>query len=138
MKKWELYALRFGAIQGIMMSLYHFTLPVQFGWAQYMPVEAPTVTWALFALNNYFSFNLLMVSSIFGYLLFAKKDVVLPILILSILLIVFWTFSVAYQLAEPMPLPTSLNWLGYLLPGLALGNALVVGIPAWRFGRRAR
>ena len=136
MSKWELYALRFGAIQGIIMSLYHFTRPAQFGWAQFMPADAPTVTWALYALNSYFSFNLLMVSSVFGYFLFRKKHLKLQILVLSTLSIAFWSFSVVYQLMEPMPLPGSLDWLGLLLPGLALGNALVIGVPTWRMGRR--
>ena len=138
MNKWESRALRFGAIQGVLMAIYHFTLPYQFGWAQHLPEGIDTIVWALFALNSYFSFNLLVASALFGYFVFFKRDALLPILMLALLLTSFWTFSFGYQLVEPMPLPLRLNWLSYLLPGLALANAFIVGLPAWRIGHRYR
>jgi hypothetical protein len=104
-------------------------LPAQFGWAQYVPAGAPTVGWALFALNNYFSFNLLMISAAFGFLTFFRKDDNGAVPLLALLLTSFWTFSFVYQLVRPMPLPDNLDWLGVLLPALALGNAIVVGVP---------
>jgi hypothetical protein len=136
MKEWEFLALRFAAIQGLLMALYHLMLPQQFGWASYVPEGAPTVGWALFALNNYFSFNLLMISTSFAYFVFVRRDALLRILLLAFLLASFWTFSFGYQVVRPMPLPNNLSWLGYFLPGLALGNALIVGLPAWRIARR--
>ncbi|MCZ6834538.1 MAG: hypothetical protein O7G85_02075 [Planctomycetota bacterium] len=138
MKNLELYLLRFGAIQTLAMAVYHFFLPMQFGWAEYVPESAPTIGWALFALNAYFSFNLLVMGGFFAYFVFTKPKGNKRVLTFAMMVLLFWLFSFAYQLIRPMPLPENLNWLSYLLPGLALANAMIIGVPTIRIMMRKR
>ncbi|HAA14960.1 MAG TPA: hypothetical protein DCE41_26020, partial [Cytophagales bacterium] len=89
--------------------------------------------WALFALNHYFSFTLLLLTIPLLTTLFKKRTTPRPLS--TILLTLFWAFSGTYQLIEPMTLPTSLLWLSYLLAGLAWTNALIL---AWGARRLVR
>ncbi|HAA20752.1 MAG TPA: hypothetical protein DCR93_29140 [Cytophagales bacterium] len=125
--------LQFGTLQTLLMALYHFLLPYQFQWASAMPTGAPTLRWALFALNHYFSFTLLLLTIPLLTTLFKKRTTPRPLS--TILLTLFWAFSGTYQLIEPMTLPTSLLWLSYLLAGLAWTNALIL---AWGARRLVR
>ncbi|MGB0838421.1 MAG: hypothetical protein ACPGRE_10000 [Flavobacteriaceae bacterium] len=115
---------KFIAFQAIAMALYHFYLPYQFQWFNFLDQTSPTINWALIALNNYFSFNLLVLGLA---VLFYKKSK-LPVLLLTI----FWTFSFIYQIYSPMPIPKHLNFLVWLLPSLALGNAFLALVYIWK------
>ena len=62
MKKINRNLLIIGSFQTIVMSTYHFFIPYQYKWGSFISGAAETINWALFGLNNYFSFNLLVVS----------------------------------------------------------------------------
>ena len=129
MKPLHLKLLKLGAIQTVLIAVYHFFIPFQFSWDDFLSEGAPTINWSLYALNNYFSFNLLIVSVFLLYHIFYKKEHLQTIKMLSIIAMLFWFFSAIYQIIEPMPLPMSLSWLGYILPGLALINIGIFSIP---------
>ncbi|OUR97729.1 hypothetical protein A9Q86_16080 [Flavobacteriales bacterium 33_180_T64] len=129
MKKSQTLLLKIAAIQTLLMAIYHFFIPFQFQWSNFLTNDAPTINWSLYALNNYFSFNLLIVALFLVYHLLYKKQQLQTIKVLSIIATLFWCFSAVYQIIEPMPLPVSLSWLGYALPGLALINIGIFSVP---------
>lgn len=125
----NLWLLKFGAFQTILMGLYHFYIPFQYNWGNYLDEQSPTINWSLYSLNNYFSFNLLIVSLFLGYFLLKRKENTSVIKVLSSIILLFWIFSVLYQIIDPMPLPANLQWIGYLLIGVAAFNAMIFLIP---------
>jgi len=129
MKPIHLKLLKLGAIQTVLIATYHFFIPFQFNWGNFLTEGAPTINWSLYALNNYFSFNLLIVALFLLYHIIYKKEHLQTIKVLSIIAMFFWCFSAIYQIIEPMPLPVSLSWLGYILPGLALTNIGIFSVP---------
>lgn len=129
MNRRDLLLLKFGAVQAILMAVYHLYLPIQFQWRKYLNEGVETINWALFALNNYFSFNLLIVGIMLLFHLVLKKEQRHTIKVLTVVVLLFWIFSAVYQLVEPMPLPNSLSWLGMVLPGIAGANVIVLLIP---------
>lgn len=124
--------LLFGSIQTLAMAIYHFCIPFQFQWSQFLSDDIPTINWALYGLNNYFSFNLLVVSVFLLYHLKCKVDKLYTIKILTLIILSFWVFSIVYQLVKPMPLPESLQWLGIILPTIAFINIIIFCIPLKR------
>lgn len=131
MKSFQKKLLQFGAIQTMLMAIYHFFLPYQFQWKSYLSEDIPTINWALFALNDYFSFLLLLLSGTVLYYLRIKQGEKQTIQILAYLLLLFWAFSGIYQAIRPMPVPQNLAFLSLLLPGIALFNSLVFGFFLW-------
>ncbi len=129
MKTSHIRLLKLGAIQTLFMAVYHFFIPFQFNWGEFLLEGTATINWSLYALNNYFSFNLLIVALFLLYCLIIKKEQLHTLKILTSIIILFWCFSAIYQLIEPMPLPVYLEWLGYLLPGLAIINIGIFIIP---------
>jgi hypothetical protein len=129
MNKTNLFLLKFGTLQTVLMGLYHFYIPVQYSWKNYLEQKSPTINWSLFSLNNYFSFNLLVIALFLGYYLFRKKDNSEVIKILTSIIFLFWIFSTVYQLIEPMPLPEHLKWIGFILLGVAFVNGIIFFIP---------
>ncbi len=127
--KTNLFLLKFGTLQTIIMGLYHFYIPFQFNWANYLEQSSPTINWSLYSLNNYFSFNLLILALFLGRYLLKKKENFEIITVLASLIFMFWLFSTLYQLIEPMPLPEHLNWIGFILVGVAFINTLLFLTP---------
>ena len=129
MTKTNLFLIKFGTLQTILMGLYHFYIPFQFNWSNYLEQKSPTINWSLISLNNYFSFNLLVIALFLCYYLFKKQDKMEVIKILSSIILLFWVFSTVYQLIEPMPLPEHLKWIKLILLGVAFLNGLIFFIP---------
>jgi cellobiose-specific phosphotransferase system component IIC len=129
MTKANLFLLKLGTLQTVLMGLYHFYIPFQYNWSNYLEQKSPTINWSLFSLNNYFSFNLLVVAIFLGYYLLRKQDKKEVIKILTSIILLFWIFSTAYQLIEPMPLPEHLKWIGSILLVVAFLNGLIFIIP---------
>ena len=128
MNKSKLALLKFGAIQTLFMAIYHFFIPFQFQWGNYLLEHSPTINWSLYSLNNYFSFNLLILSLFLMYFVRSSKTNIQLVTVLSLLMLFFWIFSFAYQIIDPMPLPNRLRWLGIVLPSIALFNAILFGL----------
>lgn len=129
MNKLNKKLLTFGCLQTLAMAIYHFFIPFQFQWAQFLSGDIPTINWSLYALNNYFSFNLLVVSSFLLYHLIYKTKKLHTIKTLAVIALLFWVFSAAYQIITPMPLPSSLQWLGIVLPATAFINIAIFSVP---------
>ena len=129
MNKKELYLLRFGAFQTMGMAVYHFFLPTQFGWSNHIPESLATISWALLMLNNSFSFNLFILSGFLMYFAFNRQRNTQTLLVLTAAVLAFWIFSAVYQIAVPMPLPERLEWIGMLLPAVAVLNAAILAVP---------
>ncbi|MDC1067538.1 hypothetical protein OAQ99_00110 [Candidatus Kapabacteria bacterium] len=58
-----------------------------------------------------------------------QKENISVIKTLSSIILLFWIFSVLYQIIDPMPLPANLQWIGYLLIGVAVFNGMIFLIP---------
>lgn len=129
MKKHHDLLLKLGTLQTVFIALYHFFLPYQFQWGQHLSDDIPTINWSLYALNNYFSFDLLILALALAYHLYFKPEQFRSIQLLSLLTIGFWLFSAFYQTVWPMPLPQHLKWLGFVLPGVAVLNSIILAIP---------
>ncbi len=129
MTKTNSFLLKFGTLQTVLMGIYHFYIPFQFNWSNYLEHQSPTINWSLYSINNYFSFNLLIVALFLGYYLFKRQDSEEVIKVLTSLILLFWLFSISYQLFEPMPLPEHLKWIGLVLLGVAFINGLLFLIP---------
>jgi len=129
MTKTNSFLLKFGTLQTVLMGVYHFYIPFQYNWSNYLEQKSPTINWSLFSLNNYFSFNLLIITLFLGYYLFKRQDSKEVIKVLTSLILLFWIFSTVYQLIEPMPLPEHLTWIGFALLGVAFINGLIFLIP---------
>lgn len=129
MKKSNITLLKLGAIQTVLIAIYHFFIPFQFSWGNFLSKGTPTINWSLYALNNYFSFNLLIVAVFLMYHLLNKIEHIQTIKVLSVIAMLFWCFSAVYQLIDPMPLPKALNWLRYVLSGLAFINIGIFCVP---------
>ena len=113
----------------MIMGLYHFYIPFQFNWGNYLEQTSPAINWSLYSLNNYLSFNLLILALFLGRYLLSNKENIEIIKVLVALLFMFWLFSTLYQLIEPMPLPDNLKWIGFILIGVAFLNTLLFLIP---------
>jgi len=118
-----------GCFQTLAMTAYHFFIPFQFQWRQFLSDDIPTINWALFGLNNYFSFNLLVISVLLLYHLKYKIEKLYTIKILAVTTLMFWVFSFVYQIINPMPLPSSLQWVGIILPAIAFVNIIIFSVP---------
>ncbi|OEK02888.1 hypothetical protein BFP97_15750 [Roseivirga sp. 4D4] len=119
--------LKLGAIQTMLMAIYHFFIPIQFQWREYLDEGIPTINWALFTINNYFSFILLVLGFSLMYHLTNKHHNSEVLKTLSWILLLFWGFNTVYQIVEPMPLPARLGWLSWTLVGIsALNSGLFV------------
>lgn len=129
MKRINMILLKFGALQTLLMAVYHFFIPTQFDWNLYLEDHSPTINWSLLSLNNYFSYNLFVISLFLLYFLFKRQKNDSAIKILSLIILLFWLFSSIYQIVEPMPLPAHLQWLSYLLFGIAIFNSSLFVIP---------
>ncbi len=129
MTKTNTLLLKFGTLQTVLMGLYHFYIPFQYNWGNYLEQKSATINWSLYSLNNYFSFNLLILALFLGYYLLKKRNQTEVIKVLTSLIFLFWVFSSIYQLIEPMPLPEHLKWIGFILIGVALFNGLIFLIP---------
>ena len=129
MNKTNSLILKFGILQTVIMGLYHFYIPFQFNWGNYLEQTSPVINWSLYSLNNYFSFNLIILALFLGRYLISNKENIELIKVLTALLFMFWLFSTLYQLIEPMPLPEHLKWIGSILIGVAFLNTLLFLIP---------
>ncbi len=119
--------LKLGALQTVLIAIYHFFIPIQFQWRHYLDKGIPTINWALFTNNNYFSFILLVLGlSLMYHLKKNGNNETLKTLTLNLLL--FWAFNTVYQVIEPMPLPTRLSWLSWVLVGFSALNSGLFGL----------
>lgn len=118
-----------GCVQTLTMAIYHFFIPFQFQWAEFLSDNIPTINWSLYSLNNYFSFNLLILSMFLLYHLVKKTEKLHTIKILATIILLFWLFSLAYQVVAPMPLPDRMQWIRLLLFAIAAINIFVFIIP---------
>jgi len=123
--------LKLGTIQSLVMAVYHFFIPMQFQWGQYMDPSIPSINWATYTTNFYFSLMLLLIS---GFLLFLiiKRKHGLSMIILAYILGIFWLVNFIYLLFNPMPLPSRMHWLQGLFAAIALLNLVCFIIPLYK------
>ena len=129
MNKFNRKLIYFGCWQSLAMAIYHFFIPFQFQWHNYITDTSPTINWSLYALNNYFSFNLFVVAILLLFHLKFRSDKIYTIKVLVVCILAFWIFSAIYQFILPMPLPKRLLWLQIALPAIALFNTTLLGLP---------
>jgi len=120
--------LALAGLNSCCIALYHFVLPYHMGWRSGLADVADSLTWALFALN--FSWSLLVLLA--GILVlhaawlgpasgaFARRTVFTVGL--------FWAIHGVYTWVNPLPLPSSLSWLRWVLGAFP---AVVVALHWW-------
>jgi hypothetical protein len=104
------------------MGAYHFFLPTQFGWSAELANDA-MLRWALLSINSFCSF-LLVVGGVLTFVTSFQPrpwGVVANWMLLGMM--GFWIFNAVYQFVLPMPLPTSLAKLVWVLRGFAILTA---------------
>jgi hypothetical protein len=97
------------------MALYHSLLPWHMGWRQGLGGVPDSIVWALFALNFSWSLLVFLAGSLVIYAAmlgpgagtFARRTVFTVGL--------FWAIHGTYTWLNPLPLPSSLVWLRYVL-----------------------
>ena len=111
---WSVFLFPAGVL-GCSLALYHSVLPYHMGWRHGLGDAPDSIVWALFALN--FSWSVLVFLS--GCLViyagklgpgagaYARRTVFTVGL--------FWAIHGAYTWLNPLPLPSSLVWLRYVL-----------------------
>ena len=108
----------FLALAGVLscsMALYHSVLPYQMGWRQGLGGVPDSIVWALFALNFSWSLLVFLAGSLVIYAArlgpgagtYARRTVFTVGL--------FWAIHGTYTWLNPLPLPSPLMWLRYVL-----------------------
>ena len=117
--------LKFASVQGVLIGVYHIILPYQWNWYAYTADLPPMIEWSLYALNNFFSVLLILLS------LVAFREVIgrqegrgkIPLALMACLL--FWVIDCVYQVVVPVPAPPAYAFIKYLFFGAALLNAML-------------
>src|SRR5437016_1157996 len=120
------------------MAAYHFFLPTMFGWAAEVTSVHPTVSWALFSLNFFFSYVLLAlgVLTLLGALLRRTQE--WTYLAVAVAAAGFWLVNGSYQVMVPMPMPHRYVLWSYFLKAYAFAVALLYLIPVASIARAQR
>jgi len=120
------------------MASYHFFIPSAFGWARETVGLYPTIRWALFSINFFFSCLLLALgmTTIAGVVMRCVNEGTYLVVVVSGVL--FWLVNAGYQLLIPMPLPSSYAVLGYFLKSYAFGVAALLLIPLVQLIRKRK
>jgi len=112
-------------VLGCSLALYHSVLPYQMGWRQGLGDTPDSIVWALFALNFSWSVLVFLAGCLVIYAArlgpgagaYARRTVFTVGL--------FWMIHGAYTWLNPLPLPSALVWLRYVL-GLFPGAVVVL------------
>lgn len=108
-------SLVLAGVLGCSLALYHFVLPYQMGWRQGLGGVPDSLVWALFALN--FSWSVLVFLAgclvIYAARLGPEAGPYATGTVFTVGL--FWAIHGAYTWLNPLPLPSSLVWLRYVL-----------------------
>ena len=104
----------------IIMGFGHFFVPVFLPWEEHLQLTYPPLSWALYAMNFFFSF-LLTWGGLLTFVFFQKQTLRLWIVGGMAL---FWAASAVYLLVIPFPLPEA-RWVlpvySLLVAGLYVG-----------------
>jgi hypothetical protein len=127
-------AYRLGLLQTLLMGLYHFALPWQWQWSALTADWQPTLRWALFSLNGFFSYVLVLSSSLAWWHTRIEPGRA-PLPLVAFGFAGWWLFAFGWQTLWPMPLPAALGFLRWLLPLIALLNAALFLMATFRPAR---
>ena len=119
-----------GGVMSLAMGLYHFWLPVIFGWAKFMASEPGTIRWGHYSINFFFSFLLVWggTLSILAAFRWGRIDLFSAWAVFG--MASFWAVNLFYQLVIPMPLPESYRVVSRSLLAFALVTFLLHLVPA--------
>ena len=129
-KTWLVSLMLAAALQCGLAS-YHFALPYHMDWAHDHGLEAlpDSMVWALYILN--FSWSLLvLVTGILVACAALMGPTTSPFTRRALFAIgLFWAIHASYQALYPMPLPSRLLWLQFLLPALPAALTFLLWTP---------
>lgn len=123
------WSLSIAGFTGGSMALYHFVLPYHMGWRDGLVGTPDSIVWAVFALNFSWSLLVLLAEVLVLYAAkvgssagtFARRTVFTVGL--------FWAIHGAYTWLNPLPLPSSLLWLRYVLGAFPVVVVLLHWLP---------
>ena len=111
------------------LALYHTVLPYHMGWRQGLGGVPDSIVWALFALNFSWSVLVFLAGGLVIYAAklgpgagaYARRTVFMVGL--------FWAIHGAYTWLNPLPLPSSLVWLRYVLGLFPVAVVVLLWLP---------
>ena len=111
---WSVFLALAGALS-CSMALYHSVLPYQMGWRQGLGGVPDSIVWALFALNFSWSLLVFLAGSLVIYAarLGPRAETYARLTVFTVGL--FWAIHGTYTWLNPLPLPSPLMWLRYVL-----------------------
>ena len=106
------------------MALYHFWLPHAFHWGDVL-TKVPMVRWGLFIINA--SFSLLLLAGGLMSIAIAWRPTLRHGAGRWVILAMagYWLFNAAYQVLNPMPMPSRLAGLKWAFLGFGLSVAVL-------------
>ena len=136
MHKIEDILLKIAGTSSILIGSYHFVLPYQWQWGKVLNQLPEMIEWAVFAINFFMSF-LLLVLGIFTWraihLIKHKQTTDLSVLMIAAL---FWTQNFFYLSLNPPHIPEKLWFIKASFMGSAFLTAAFYIIPLFRLYKR--
>lgn len=107
MKPFTKIAILTATANSFLIGGYHLILPYQWGWHEHTSNLPGMIEWALYALNFLFSVLLILLASLGMFS--AQKKFGHPLISQAIFgsCALFWLADIGYQLAVPLPVPSS-------------------------------
>jgi len=99
------------------MGLYHFFLPTMFHWDHFLDAVPAPVHWGAIFLNLSFSALLVWGGALTVLVARRRRDRIARAIVIG--LGGYWLFNAIYQIASPLPVPSELAYVDWLLLGFA-------------------
>ena len=122
-----LILFRIGLVKSVLVTSYHFFLPIQFNWSKGLQQTPEILSWSLHTLNFDWSLMGLIFSLILLYFSFSKDQETHSKKVITIGFFSYWVVHTAYLMLNSAPLPSQLQWISYLFLGFALMTTTLIG-----------
>ena len=116
-------------------GLYHFFLPTQFHWAEYVHGE-PEPIWAIFAINAMLSFLMTWGGLTTIYIAVKRDTFGATARFVTLGMAVFWIFNASYQALRPPPFP-AVPRIGFQALAIFIALVYLIALFASRISKQS-